>query len=190
MIIGIHGFKQSGKDTLADLMVEEFGFKKVAFADKLKNALHLLFNVPKQNLWGSDEDKMKLTEVKWTSLNNINRENRQDSTYLSVRELMQIFATEVCRTSIPGIWYEYLDINEQENIVVSDVRFDNEAEFLKSKNAYVIKVKRKCATSTAHESEKGITDDLMDKIFENNGTLDEFLEKSRAELKTWIQTLK
>ncbi len=189
MIIGIHGFKQSGKDTLADLLVEEFGFEKIAFADRLKNALNTIFNVPKEDLWGSDDDKKKLTSVKWNSLVGLSREDRFDEEYLNIRELMQIFATEICRSYIPGIWYEFLKIKQGENIVISDVRFENEAIFLRSKNAHLIKVKRNDVYSSEHLSEKGIDDDLMDKVFLNNGSLEEFLVNSKKELADWIESI-
>jgi hypothetical protein len=186
MIIAVHGFKQSGKDTLADLLVKEYGFKKVAFADKLKDALHVIFNVPKEDLWGSDEDKKKLTTVKWSSLQGVEKEDRVDEVHLSIRELMQIFATEICRSKIPGIWYEFLNLNAAQNIVVSDLRFDNEASFLRSTGAYLFKVKRQSVSSSDHLSERGINDEQMDCIFSNNDTLENFLNNSKKKFEEWL----
>jgi hypothetical protein len=189
MIIGIHGFKQSGKDTLADLLVKDFGFEKIAFADKLKNALNVIFNVPSEDLWGSDNDKQKLTTVEWDSLKGLTKKDRFNEKYLNIRELMQIFATEVCRSHIPGIWYEFLKIEEGKNVVISDLRFENEALFLRSKNAYLVKVKRNDISSSDHLSEKGIDDKFMDKIFHNNKTLEEFLDNSKKDLEAWFELM-
>lgn len=179
MLIAIHGFKQSGKDTLADLLVREYGFKKVAFADRLKEALHLIFDVPRDWLWGSDEDKQKLTRVAWNDFEDIDWSDKDDSTFLSVRELMQIFATEICRSKIPGIWYRYLPIRSDENLVISDLRFTNEAEFLKQNQAVLIKVKRPGAEGGEHESEAGLPDSTMDHVLLNDADLESFYMKGR-----------
>lgn len=179
MLIAIHGFKQSGKDTLADLLVKEYGFKKVAFADRLKEALHLIFNVPRAWLWGSDEDKQKLTKVAWSDFENFDKSEKDDETFLSVRELMQIFATEICRSKIPGIWYRYLPIHPEENLVVSDLRFSNEAEFLKENKAILIKVNRPSARGGEHESEAGLPDKMMDFVLSNDADLESFYSKGR-----------
>ena len=37
MIIGICGFKSSGKDTLAEFLIKDYGFKKLSFASALKD---------------------------------------------------------------------------------------------------------------------------------------------------------
>ena len=36
MIIGLSGYAQSGKDTVAKTLVEQYGFTRVAFADKIR----------------------------------------------------------------------------------------------------------------------------------------------------------
>jgi hypothetical protein len=179
MLIAIHGFKQSGKDTLADLLVREYGFKKVAFADRLKEAIHLIFDVPREWLWGSDEDKQKLTKVAWNDFENFDKTDKDDNIFLSVRELMQIFATEVCRSKIPGIWYRYLPIRPNENLVVSDLRFANEAEFLKQNQAILIKVHRPSAQGGKHESEAGLPDTTMNHVLSNDADLQSFYAKGR-----------
>ena len=96
MLIAIHGFKQSGKDTLADLLVSEYGFKKIAFADKVKEVLHLLFGVPKEHLWGSDEDKQKLTKVAWDHLEGIDKEARRRNLFKCSR-----VDADFCHRSLP-----------------------------------------------------------------------------------------
>ena len=42
MIIGLSGYAQSGKDTVAEILVEEYGYTRVAFADIIKQAVYLL----------------------------------------------------------------------------------------------------------------------------------------------------
>ena len=43
MIIGLTGYKGSGKDTAASHLVEKYGFTRVAFADKLKKSAAACF---------------------------------------------------------------------------------------------------------------------------------------------------
>ena len=179
-LIAVHGFKQSGKDTLAHLLVSEYGYTRVAFADRVKDALHVIFGVSKDLLYGSDSDKQKLSPVRWRDLQDIDRALKDHPDFLSVRELLQIFATEICREKIPGIWYQYLNIPPQTKIVVSDLRFENEADFLRSKHAIFVKVKRPRAQGSAHASELGLPDETMDYILDNDGSLDEFLDKGRS----------
>lgn len=165
-------------------MVEQFGFKKVAFADKVKTTLAQVFNIPEKNLWGTDEDKMKPTPVRWDHLQNIDWPEKNDPTFLTVRELMQIFATEICRNKIPGIWYQYLDLNQHERLVISDLRFENEARFLKKHQALIIEVVREGRKATHHASEAGLPADLIDHRIENNDSLDAFFKASDKLLKS------
>src|SRR5581483_2011292 len=41
-LLGLMGYAQAGKDTVAKLLVEEFGFTRIAFADALREALYAL----------------------------------------------------------------------------------------------------------------------------------------------------
>ncbi len=177
-LIAVHGFKQSGKDTFAELCVSEYGYTRVAFADRVKDAVAVIFGVPKSILYGSDVDKQSLSPVKWTDLT-ISRPVQDHPEYLSVRELLQIFATEICREKCPSIWYRFLLIPPDQKIVVSDLRFENEAVFLKEKGAVFVKVKRPQAQATGHASEMGLPDEEMDYIVSNDGSLDAFLANGR-----------
>ena len=40
MIIGLSGYAQSGKDTVAKVLIEEYGFTRIAFADKIREFLY------------------------------------------------------------------------------------------------------------------------------------------------------
>jgi hypothetical protein len=178
-LIAVHGFKQSGKDTLAHLLVSEYGFQRLAFADRVKDAIHIIFSVPKADLYGSDTDKQKLSPVKWSDLEQVDREQKDDPTHLSIRELLQIFATEICRDKIPSIWYRFLPIQNQELTVISDLRFLNEAEHLRSLNALIIEVKRPSAMASHHASESGLPPDLIHHTLQNDSDLETFLKKGR-----------
>ena len=40
MIIGLSGYARSGKDYLANILVEKYGFERRAFADKIRDVLY------------------------------------------------------------------------------------------------------------------------------------------------------
>jgi len=82
LIIGAHGFKQSGKDTFADLLVREYGYRRIAFADRVKDAIHVIFGVPREHLYGSNEDKQRPSGVRWDDLHDIVREKKDDPNVL------------------------------------------------------------------------------------------------------------
>lgn len=178
-LIAVHGFKQSGKDTLAHLLVSEYGYQRLAFADRVKDAIHVIFGVSKEDLYGSDADKQKLSPVRWSDLENVMREKKDDQAYLSIRELLQIFATEICRDKIPAIWYRFLPIQSDELTVISDLRFLNEAEHLKSLNALIIEVKRPSALGSHHASEAGLPKEMIHYTLHNDSDLNSFLQKAR-----------
>jgi hypothetical protein len=54
-IIGITGKAGSGKDTVADILVREHGFVKVALADPMKRVCRDMFQFTDQQLWGPSE---------------------------------------------------------------------------------------------------------------------------------------
>lgn len=178
-LIGIHGFKQSGKDTLGRLLVEEYGYRRIAFADRLKEAVSIIFSVPREHLFGTEEDKNRLTAVRWIDLREVDRKERSDPEFLTVRELMQTFGTEVCRRHIPDIWFRYLPEDDSRPLVVTDLRFLNEAEFLKSRGAVLIEVIRKGLNAQGHESEAGLPPGLCDHTIENDSSLEDFLNRGR-----------
>ena len=57
IIVGVSGFAGSGKDTVADILVEEFGFVKVALADPLKRVLKDVYDFSDDQLWGPSQKR-------------------------------------------------------------------------------------------------------------------------------------
>lgn len=172
MIIGVLGHKRNGKDTIADYLVENYEFKKICFADALKNMSRQLFGLTDEQLYG---DKKEVEDEYWQT---------------TPRKILQFVGTELFRKQFAklcphvkeGIWVEIAKkkiLNTKENVVISDVRFQNEVDMIHSLNGIVIKVVRPSISNIDyHESELGI-DKIKDFDLEmlNDNTLDSLYTK-------------
>ena len=178
MIIGFHGVKGSGKDTAAQYLIDNHGFQKIAFADKLKEAVANLFNVPieKVDEWKEDREyEIPLTEV------NLDIGGTVEYTY-SWREFLQRFGTEMGRNTFgKDFWvnqwedslYKLSDFPDELNIVVTDVRFQNECHTLHRLDGIVFRIVRPGYGSDGHASEMRLPDIIMNGEIENSGTIEE-----------------
>lgn len=143
MIIGLMGPKGSGKDTCADYLCANHGFIKVSLADCLKRACKELFLFSDEQLFGTQEQK-ETPDPRWFGA--------------SPRKVLQFVGTELLRDNMdkimPGIgknifthhlklWYEEeKKKNPAIRVVLADVRFQNEVDFVKELGGRVIKIDR------------------------------------------------
>lgn len=178
LVIGIHGRALVGKDTSAIYLNRKFGMAPIAFADPIKKAL--------VNLLGATYGltfKHFHGELKEKPIPGLGR---------SPRELMQSFGTEWGRDRVnTDIWIKIAKarINEERHAarmrlkqysgtVISDVRFENEAEWIRSQNGLVIHLDRPDAESVnSHVSEFGIEVGETDIVLRNTGTIEELEKK-------------
>lgn len=178
VLIGFLGKKRSGKDTCADYLVEYHNFEKTAFAKPLKDCLKVLFHFTDEQLYG---DKKEDIDERWNT---------------SPRKAMQFIGTDVIRNQfdnlIPNIglnfWTKHFEIfyndNKNKNIVVSDVRFQNEVNTIKKLGGIIIKIQRdsnninsKCKNDT-HESEIEMNNiENYDILIQNNSSFEELYKQ-------------
>ncbi len=102
MIIGIHGRKQSGKSSISkfikDLLPEK-KIQEIAFAKPLKEMINEIFNIPMQNMYGSDTDK-DYPLCTWGEIFSgrcLSEYEKFPHSLLSAREVMQVIGTDVMR---------------------------------------------------------------------------------------------
>jgi len=160
MIIGLIGKKSSGKDTLADYLVQRHGFVKYAFSEPIKKACKTIFLLTDEQL--HSVGKKEEVDPRWE---------------LSPRQMLQFLGTDVIRKQIDeGFWIRHFrywyEENKGKNIVVSDCRFQNEVDVILEVGGSVVKLKRDTdRTSDLHISETGV-DGLSGHTFviNNNGT--------------------
>mgnify|MGYP001273885697 FL=1 len=160
MIIGIAGYKGSGKDTLGRILTTTFGWKKMSFAQPIKDLTHNTFGIDKAILSGTDGER----EMRELPL--------PDWFNLSSREILQKVGMAFRENVHEDVWVRILENqykNCKEHVVITDVRFPNEVDMI-NKHGFVCCVKRNDFNGDAHESEHALDDYTFKYGFNNNGT--------------------
>lgn len=139
MLIGLCGYAGCGKDTAAQVLIQEYNFQRVAFADPIKQALLALDPLVPD---ADGKHYVRLSEFK------CDRSWAEVKEYPEVRRLMQIMGTEVGRNLFdPDIWVKLADNKIESTLsvgdtVVTDVRFPNEARLIKKHGGFLVRVNR------------------------------------------------
>lgn len=183
MIIGLAGKKGSGKDTVADYLCEQYGFVKYGFGDPIKEIGRIMFDFNSEQLYGSEKE---IVDSNWG---------------ITPREFFQKFGTEygqfILPTHFPNlfqdinerqfwvkrfwVWYsKELEKNPNLKVVVSDIRFMHEFNFIKEKEGYVLKIERDLTKKDSHISENELDEISLGEyncILYNNGSKEELFQK-------------
>lgn len=140
-LIGICGWAGSGKDTAANFLIKNHGYKRASFATSLKDAVSSIFHWPRNLLEGDTKESREWREqidTWWAKRLNI--------PHLTPRWVLQNFGTEVMRKSFnDDIWIaslEYELLGNQSNYVISDVRFPNEVKLIQKLGGKLIHILR------------------------------------------------
>lgn len=183
MIIGFHGCKGVGKDTAGAFLVEEMEFTKVAFADVLKEAVANLFDIPVHEVDDlKDSPAYVELNVDWQDqyISRPSGGSLVGWSRIPWREFLQRFGTEMGRNTFgQGFWvqqweeYLYRNSIQEDNIVATDVRFQNEASKIQSMGGTIVEIIRQGHEPDGHESEEPLPRILVDAQIINNGTIDE-----------------
>ena len=140
MVIGVVGLIGSGKDTIADYLVNVHGFRRDSFAATLKDAVSAVFGWDRDMLEGRSRHSREWREQPdaWWSAR-LGRE-------ITPRWILQHWGTEVCRHGFhDDIWIASLENklrSTTDNIVISDCRFPNEIQAIRAAQGRVIWVQR------------------------------------------------
>ena len=207
-IIGIVGFIGSGKDTVADYLVNFHGFKRESFANSLKDAVSQVFGWDRNLLEGRTKESREWRETpdEWWS-----KRLKQD---ITPRYVLQYWGTEVVRKGFhDDMWVASLEhrlLDSKNDIVITDCRFPNEIKAIRNAGGRVIRIKRgpepvwfddarsmnkgptrnmSWALSShnieklgIHASETAWVGQKFDSVLNNDGTLDELYSQIEREI--------
>jgi hypothetical protein len=190
-IIAICGAKRSGKDVLAEHLVNKYNYERVAFANPLKVAVKNLFNFDDDQVGiGKDEgtDRKDIVDERWG---------------ITPRAALQFFGTEIMQEKIqellPDIKRNFFantlknyienagNYENDKRYVISDLRFIHEHEMLLNmpnvsiNDIMIIRVIRPSENRTKeqepHISELEYVNIPYDIIMINNGTIDDYIRR-------------
>jgi hypothetical protein len=167
LLIGLSGYSRSGKDTVAELLCLNYGYKRVSFADPMRQALYVLS--PKI------DNIVRLSEYVDDYGWDVAKQNQE------VRRLLQVFGTEVGRKMFGlDFWIDIAlkDLSGDTQVVISDVRFPNEADAIAKLGGSVWRINRKNHSAVnGHASEHAMDNYMFNHVIYNDGTLDDLSDE-------------
>lgn len=161
IIIGLTGYAQSGKDTVADILVKNYGFVRLAFADKIREFLYSV-----NPMVGGEPLQIKVDVEGW----------EQAKKHPEVRRLLQVTGTSARKLFGERFWIDQTlrHVAGNTKVVVSDVRFTNEANTLKINGGQLWRVQRVgVGAVNGHVSETELDGYPVDQVFANNGSIED-----------------
>jgi hypothetical protein len=167
VLIGVYGKARSGKDTMSDYLAARMHLRKYAFAEPIKQML---------------------TSVFGPHFHTGDREQICPEAGISYRALMQTLGTEWGRAVNPDLWVNLVakqwntvkdgfwspETGHTTGMILSDVRFDSEARWIKEQGGILIEIDRPGIEEVGiagHASERGISPGLTNVKVHNTGDL-------------------
>lgn len=178
--IAITGKANTGKNTISKLLFQELKLnmaKYLAFADPIKEMIEIAYpEIPKDWLYGSSEGRKNVIPGAF-----------KNGVPLTVRQLLIDIGNDFGRAYKSDIWLRNFDNRLEKTlksrkkakpqaIIVTDCRFRNEFDHLKSLGFYQIRLLRNDCTKIDDISETnqdGIADSEFNYVIRNNGTLED-----------------
>jgi hypothetical protein len=178
MIVALYSsVPQSGKSTIAEYIVDQYGFDRIKFADPMYDMIECLARY----VFCSESDIIEYVygnhkETPWPIVG------------MSTRQLLQSLGTEWGRQIVdPNIWLNIAieRIRRRGNdarIILDDNRFKNEFQWLYEgvDNALIRIVRPNIQYDGTHSSEGQLDNLLFDYTIVNDGTIDDLKRKADA----------
>lgn len=176
-IIGLGYQARSGKDSVGEYLVQFHNFKQTAFAESLKEACRAIFHLDDRHLYG---ELKEVVHPFWET---------------TPRDILQRVGTEALRQGFdPEVWVKSCQLRVKRNPtaswVITDVRFPNEADAIKSWGGQVFRIDRPVIpedediATKLHASETSMINyDRWDGVISNVGTLNDLYIAAREALR-------
>ena len=201
MIIGFTGKAGVGKDTAGGyLRLKQW--KHYSFALPLKRVVATLLGLPlaamemreikdkplEKPIRLQEEDADRIMEaiphpILGHSMADKVREACDGKEFNTVRELLQFIGTDIGRDIInKDIWTNITkdavnNLKKDNNVVITDVRFENEKDVIKDMGGYVIEIQRKTELSDVAKHKSEDIDFESDLVIENNGSMQKMYDQ-------------
>lgn len=185
MLIGITGYARHGKDSVADVLVKRYGYTKTSFAKPMKEAVCAVFDWTMEHIENHKEE----VDLRWG---------------ISPRQALTLLGTEfgqfmLCekypqfkKSTGRRLWVKRALCNykQGDKLVISDLRFPHEEEYIRELGGKIIKVERPgYPVNLDHESERCVLLVKSDFLIKNDRTLDEMHDNIIRDCSTLIFSL-
>lgn len=200
MIIGVSGRARSGKDSIAQIMIDRFNFSKIAFADSLKEISAKAFEIELLDFHDNSKKDVAFLKPLQVNINHIESlvmllkgagcapsQAQIDAlvadglamTFVSPRDLLQRVGTDLCRNHLgDSVWIDIFKGKVQKmegHCIITDVRFLNERQVIKDLNGcnfLILRPSLPAMSLDAHESEHiAMSEEKIDVVIYNDSTV-------------------
>lgn len=185
-LVAVCGRKRSGKDTLGAYLVEEHGYKRVAFADKLKEGVctlnPVLYSLP-------GDVVVHLDDLRMRGESDVELCDRLKDDIPEVRRLLRAFAHETMQVlfGLESFWVD-LVLNGWDGgrTVITDMRYPHEEKPVHAAGGCVLRVTRPgLVKDDSHASETSVDQVNADIDIVNDGTVEQYYSKALCALTAW-----
>jgi hypothetical protein len=173
MIIGIGHRKGMGKDTFAQMLLDELNdnlgddvfYYKQSFADGVKGWAYDMF-------------------CRYGLKSGLYYEQHRDEKEVIIPELLKtpreiyLLMGQFGRSIRPDYWIEQTVTSEDQNLIIPDLRYPNEMERIKALGGVTIEILNPRVEITHDEADDALERHMFDYLLVNEGTLDELRAKA------------
>jgi hypothetical protein len=172
MIVGIGVNYQVGKDTAAQALCRDLEYRRLAFADPLRELAQIADPLITP-VTGSVNVNIGHGRLLWTVKGCGWEEAKR--MFPEVRRFLQDLGVGARRVIGEDVWVNALMgkiASDTDRVVVPDVRFRNEAEAIKARGGFLIRIDRPGHAGDSHESERDLDGwEEWDLVVSNSGSL-------------------
>lgn len=176
-LVGLIGYARAGKDTLAAELVAGYGYRRIAFADPLREVALRLDPIigPNDDVDYSDRLRGTVEAFGWEYTKTF---------FPEARRLLQNIGASLRDLIDENLWLDTAMRQVDSHagpVVVTDVRYPNEARAIRERGGILVRVVRRGNYPVnEHDSETALDHQVVDLIIRNGGTVDELREKAHA----------
>jgi hypothetical protein len=180
VLIGLMGWATSGKDSFGGFLVED-GYTRFAFADGVRD---LAYRIDPYVLLSNGRRLRKMVDlVGWDKAKQVPE----------VRSLLQRIGNETREVCGDDVWIRAVEkkmVGGPENVVITDVRYRNEAEFIKAKGGHLFRICRLgVGPLNDHISENDLNDWPADVDIHNDTDLEDLKTLARISVRELSATV-